>query len=278
MISTMNNKFQIDTQIGDLKSKMIIYKFTNLINNKIYFGQTITTLSQRLHMYLREIQNPKDNRPVIQAFRKYGTTNFKLEIIKICGSIEELNISEEQLITEHNSMDNTIGYNLQFGGFNKVVHEDTKILLREKCSGWTHTEEAKQKISDRMSGENHPLFGKKMSEEHCKKCSDAHIGQVAWNKGLKTGPLSDNHKNKMRNVMKGRDITWGDKITESKTKFHRQDIIKFLSENLHINRKQLEQQFNIKSTITIHKMGGFKQLKKEAELLKIKKIEVGEEI
>lgn len=154
-MSTLHNKFKIDLQIKSLQTKNVIYKFTNLINNKIYFGQTTLTLYQRLHMYLREIQNPKDNRLIIRALRKYGTNNFKIEIVKECNTIEDLNILEEQSIDENQSMNNKIGYNLQPGGSNKKVHEDTKVILREKCSGWTHTEKAKQIISDHSRGENH---------------------------------------------------------------------------------------------------------------------------
>ena len=35
------------------------------------------------------------------------------------------------------------------------------------------------------SGENHPMFGKHHTEETIAKMSEAHLGQIAWNKGKK---------------------------------------------------------------------------------------------
>ena len=40
-------------------------------------------------------------------------------------------------------------------------------------SGAIHTEETRQKISEAMMGENHPMYGKKLSSEHCQKISEA---------------------------------------------------------------------------------------------------------
>lgn len=42
---------------------MIIYKITNLINNKIYIGQTTQELKQRIQNYKEEIKFSNTNRP-----------------------------------------------------------------------------------------------------------------------------------------------------------------------------------------------------------------------
>jgi len=48
----------------------------------------------------------------------------------------------------------------------------------------------------------HPCFnnlkGKKFSETHKEKLSLAHKGQIAWNKGKKTGAFSEEHKKKIK--------------------------------------------------------------------------------
>ena len=78
--------------------------------------------------------------------------------------------------------------------------EKTKRKMSEmrkgKHSFW-HTEEWKKKMSKRMSGENNPMFGKRItgskhqmygkhhSEESKRKMSLSKKGQIAWNKGKK---------------------------------------------------------------------------------------------
>jgi hypothetical protein len=47
------------------------------------------------------------------------------------------------------------------------------------------SDETRQKKRENMSGENNHFFGKKLSEDHKKKLSDAHKGKTPWNKGLK---------------------------------------------------------------------------------------------
>ena len=67
---------------------MIVYKITNLLNGKIYVGQTIRTLKERFreHKYADSL--------IGKAIRKYGTENFKSEILSTCNSFEELNECE----------------------------------------------------------------------------------------------------------------------------------------------------------------------------------------
>lgn len=71
------------------------------------------------------------------------------------------------------------------------------------------TQEEKQKLSNTISGEGNPFYGKKHSGESLKKMSESHKGQIAWNKGIKTGPLSNEHRLKISNGCKG--INKGDK-------------------------------------------------------------------
>ena len=102
---------------------MIIYKVTNLINNKVYIGQTIKTLEQRKNNHIKSA-NKENGFYFHKSLKKYGEENFKWQVICICPNIESLNEQEEYYITHYNSMNE--GYNLTSGGENYTRSEKTK--------------------------------------------------------------------------------------------------------------------------------------------------------
>ena len=63
-------------------------------------------------------------------------------------------------------------------------------------------EETKQKMSDAKKGKPSSFKGKTHTEEAKKKNSDAHKGKVPWNKGLETGPETEEHKQKISDSIK----------------------------------------------------------------------------
>ena len=54
----------------------------------------------------------------------------------------------------------------------------------EGPSGYTHTQDTLDKMSEARSGKKSPNFGKFMTIEQKKKLSESHKGQLAWNKGI----------------------------------------------------------------------------------------------
>lgn len=94
-----------------------IYKITNLINNKIYIGQSVN-IERRIgaHFNYAFSKGAKEyNTPIHNAIRLYGKENFKWEILKECTE-EELDDLEIYYIDLYNSTDRNIGYNLTTGG------------------------------------------------------------------------------------------------------------------------------------------------------------------
>lgn len=110
-------------ELNDLKTKtMIVYKITNLINNKVYIGQTVNTFNRR---YCgggvgveRLLTTQKSNKHLINAIEKYGTNSFKVEIIEQCKTVEELNDQENYYIDLYDSTNSEKGYNRLIGGEN----------------------------------------------------------------------------------------------------------------------------------------------------------------
>lgn len=94
-----------------------IYKITNLINNKVYIGQSVN-IAQRWNKHRSSYNNNglhTYNYPLYQAFRKYGMDNFKFEIIEECQSVD-LNQKETYWIKFYHSNTPDFGYNQNLGG------------------------------------------------------------------------------------------------------------------------------------------------------------------
>jgi len=90
----------------ELNNKPIIYKTTNIVNNKIYVGQHYTSSEDGYlgsGLYLK------------RSIKKYGAENFKRETLEAC---EDNNVNEREIywIDKLNACDQKIGYNIDKGG------------------------------------------------------------------------------------------------------------------------------------------------------------------
>lgn len=90
---------------------MYIYQITNLINNKIYIGQT-NNITKRWSNH-KCCNSP--NMAIAKAIKKYGVENFKFEILYRNIPIEEIDELERRVITEKNCRVPN-GYNIALGG------------------------------------------------------------------------------------------------------------------------------------------------------------------
>ena len=112
-----------EKELNDLKTKtMVIYKITNLVNDKIYIGQTVNSFNQRYSgagVGVERITHLKTtNEHLLRAIGKYGAKNFKVEIIEQCSTVEELNTREAHYIELYDSNNDEKGYNKLGGGGN----------------------------------------------------------------------------------------------------------------------------------------------------------------
>ncbi len=122
---------------------MIVYKITNVINGKVYVGQTIRPLSVRYYEHVKDFQrNTRNNtmmkgsRKLYSAFAKHGVGNFRVEEIDRATSMDELNLKEQFWIEQLDSMEN--GYNLTSGGLNRTVSKETKEIIRKNSQSSVH--------------------------------------------------------------------------------------------------------------------------------------------
>lgn len=88
---------------------MIIYKITNIKNNKIYIGQTINSLETRFNRHKNDALNNIIDTHFARAIRYYGPESFVAEIIDTAESEDELTKKEKYWINYYNSINE--GYN-----------------------------------------------------------------------------------------------------------------------------------------------------------------------
>lgn len=98
---------------------IIIYKITNIINNKCYIGQTTQKDPyRRISRHFTDALHNKLDTKFCRAIRKYGKENFYYDFIDTATTKEELNQKEKYWISYYNSIDK--GYNMVEGGIGFV--------------------------------------------------------------------------------------------------------------------------------------------------------------
>jgi group I intron endonuclease len=132
-----------------MKTIYSIYKFVNLINNKVYIGYTSNWANRLL-----EHQNryAKQDTAFYYAIRKHGWNNFAYEVIyQSLDKAHTHKIMEEYFIREYDShIDEGHGYNMSYGGDgNNGYCAETRFKMGSANRGKTrgpHSDDTKQKI------------------------------------------------------------------------------------------------------------------------------------
>jgi group I intron endonuclease len=149
----------------------VIYAVQNLINNKLYIGQT-NNLKARIKGHKHDAKIKKYNSVFHATIRKYGWKNFKIIEIEQWKTLEDTNDAEKFWIeffrTNIVKFGEEYGYNLTEGGDGapgRVPSDKAIESLRQRSIGNTwgsnvvHTDEFKQKVGLRFKDKN-------LSEEH----------------------------------------------------------------------------------------------------------------
>ena len=163
-----------------------IYKIENLINGKVYIGQSV-------HIERRWQEHCMDSAQSIisSAIRKYGVENFSFEVLKEC-TVEELDELEKAYIKEYGSLV-PFGYNIDSGGSSNhtsfVVYDSVEF----------------QQIIDEIKNSN--LTFEQIGEKHglCRRTiTRINKGQVHFNENevypLRVTPLPPFNKTKKERV------------------------------------------------------------------------------
>lgn len=193
-----------------------IYEIHNILNDKRYIGQS-TDIYNRWDIHKNQLRKQCHFNDYLQnAWNKHGEDAFEFNILEIC-SADLLNEKECFYISKYETIDHNKGYNLKQGGNGLQVSDESRLKM-SKAQRQRWTDELRQVLSDRYSGENNPFYGKhhtkevglkisesnknrKWSEESKKKTSEALKGRNPWNTGIVTPQYV---RDKISRSLKGR--------------------------------------------------------------------------
>jgi group I intron endonuclease len=154
---------------------MIIYKVTNLVNNKVYIGKTVYSLEHRKKQHISDAKANRYNMLLHRAIMKYGEDNFCWEILDKVMFSDLLMDLEKFYIKKYKSRFPN-GYNLTDGG--------------EGITGHKHSKETRKKMSEShkgiQAGENNHFYGRH-----------------PWNYGT-ADPNKKSHKKKISGIISER--------------------------------------------------------------------------
>jgi group I intron endonuclease len=158
----------------------VIYKHTSP-SGKSYIGQT-----KHYDKRSMEHRTTKGCRYFAKAIKKYGWNNFTHDILATGLTIKAANHFEQFYIKHFNSLSPN-GYNLNTGGKNFVVSEQTRLNMCNAQKGRVITEEMKIRISKTLTGRKIPrdivektaakLRGRKRTKELVELLKSFHIGK-----------------------------------------------------------------------------------------------------
>jgi len=151
-----------------------IYYIKNIINKKVYIGQTITNFKRRWDRHKSYLKNKTHHNIYLQnAFNKYGEQNFIYISILDCDNLKELDELEIYLIKWCNDICGC--YNIDLGGsLNKKLSQETKNKISKKLKGKKYSIEHNKKISEKMKGNLNHFYQKTHTLENRKKISNTH--------------------------------------------------------------------------------------------------------
>lgn len=168
-----------------------IYKIENIVNGKVYIGQSVN-VHKRLEGHKYDLNNNKHkNKHLQNAWNKYGKDNFIFEIIDEAEEKYTLDMIECFWIEAYGGYKSGSNYNYRSGGANGLQSQSSK-----------------DKISKATSGDNHWLHGKHLSQEHKNNVS---IGVKLFNQNndceWKHRPNSKEQNEKISKALKGRKLS-----------------------------------------------------------------------
>src|SRR5271157_254806 len=133
---------------------MIVYKITNVVNGKVYIGQTtkpklLTRWREHIYASGNKWQRAWTD-ATHRAIRKHGADSFSIESLYYAHSRKELNAMETFFIILHQSHKSENGYNMTMGGGGISAPKSIqhKARIAAALSGQQLSKDTRKKISE----------------------------------------------------------------------------------------------------------------------------------
>lgn len=146
----------------EFEHKSGIYMCTCNINGKSYIGQS-KDVKLRKCQHLSELRNGRHFNEYLQrSYNKYKEYNFSWTVLEYCDE-DDLDDREVYWIAYYDTYKH--GFNANEGGLANRNFERTEEF-KQKLSAilkesWAGADDRRKKLSEKMSGENNPMFGKR---------------------------------------------------------------------------------------------------------------------
>lgn len=169
-----------------------IYCIENLTTNKKYIGQS-KNIDDRWCKHKNELNNGvHDNDYLQKAWNKYGENDFSFYILELCA-YEELDNKEIYYIDLYDTLNRNHGYNLKSGGQNggstlsdysrqklkDAIKESYNDELIEKRRNDALKQWSNLDVKAKIIGENNCMYGKHHTEEAKNKISEKAKGRIS---------------------------------------------------------------------------------------------------
>lgn len=160
----------------------IIYQIRNLLNDKVYIGSTKRKVGEgfngRKAEHLYKLRRGVHHSSHLQrAFIKYGEDNFRFEVLYECSNavIWQAEQDEIDLYLIDGKIDRTRCYNNSRTTFYPSSTKGTSFS-KERKFRMKWTQERKDNLSRKFSGQGNPFYGKTHSEKTLEIISKVHKG------------------------------------------------------------------------------------------------------
>ena len=188
-----------------------IYLITNLVNGKVYVGQTNQLLERRWTLHKsRSRRNEGYTAHLYNAMRKYGIDAFSIVSITTCETSDQANTLEAIWIILLDSTNPKVGYNMTSGGDRREMTPEVIEKITSKTRGQKRSPEVCQKQSENLrrgwaTGSYTGNRGQKLSQKTRDKMSNSRRGSkhprfnhsvdskelvALWNSGTKTKEIA----------------------------------------------------------------------------------------
>jgi len=185
------NRYYIYIYLDPRKHGKYCYKNMCFTFEPFYVGKgsngRYKNISRRSDYFIRKINKIKKSGLEPIVIKLFENLFEKQSLDKEIELIEEIRkINPGFLVNETDGGDGTSGY---------IHTEESKNKMSENHKGKIVSEETRKKMSENNKGENHPNFGKHPSEETRKKMSESQNGKkLSEETRMK---MSENHYNKI---------------------------------------------------------------------------------